>query len=1334
MKSDMRINRRRTVGARAVSAATIQVGLCNPNPMRPGARRFAGAPLMSAAALGVGLCLYHPSVSWGQQDVYQATQAGSANGGTGVDGGWWFDGANWLETANGTTAATSPNTANNEPINVDATTYSTLPQQGLIFDPVNDPYNTGSVMTVTYNSGTASHLYISSASATSTLVQANTFTVDSGSLETYDAIVGRDGPGEMVQNGGTYIFDITMQVGMSHNSGAQNGIYDYTGGTLWGAVNPQTDVGATGSSRGIRLGNVAGSTGTFIVDNSGSTHGNAGSIQVDNYYAGGYVSGGVGITDFVYDGAGNDSEYPTANGGVVPIQVTGGTTTGEGQLAIRNYSATEGTGTTDLELTLDAAPEVTDGVPQNLALFIYEDGIHGQSTFSPVFSNVPSGTTPNYFLTEGSTVTAVYQNTTYVWDIYYDGSVGFSNANTSQIDSITQTGGNTSTGSAGAVVLIGEGIITPVGNGVWAASTGGSWQTASDWSNSIIPAAIPVTFGSAIGVNSIVTLDGNETVSGITFSNSFSYTIAQGSSGSLFINNGATAAPVTVSLGTHTISAPVVLGSNVSVTVTNPGDDLILSGNVSGTGGLTLLAGSGSLTLSGSNTYSGGTTVKAGALVLTDPGALPGAGLNVLNNANVLVEGGTSSAPIYAGNIVGGGNLTVGDNGVAGYLKLASASGGILQSSLALGASSAAKPVSIFNDNLTTSTTNSGSTAAPTATSTNYDIASSKAATNSGINTPGDLTLSLDTATTSGFSEAQALFTSTPKTLVNPNDAIELDVTFKDTSSLLAGGASSSIVLGLFNSGSPQSYPDSGLNNSGLNSTAGSSFATGGTSLWQGYVGRFAAAGGNNEAYTRPLQNGAGTTSANQDLLFNAADTSAYSNPAGTQIGGSQTSTFSLSTGSVYTADMLITLLSSGQLSIADTLYSGAGTNGSILQQQSGLDATSTFTPSFDGLAFGIRNSGTSLQPIMDVSNVSVSFLSGTPVTETGTLDLNGNSATAGGLTGSGTLDNVSAGGSVSLTLNGSGTSTFGGVIRNTSGNVGVTLSSGTQVMTGNNTYSGPTILNGGALIADSAGGLSPNSAIVNNSNLVIDAGTSSSPVVSGNLSGTGNLIIGNSTTPAYLRLAANSHTSSVKWSALQLSSNSTLDIANDTLAINYAGSSDPVTSVVSLLTTGYGAGGNWKGTAGILSSTAGNGGLTPLLSVGYADGNNPYDLSRVAGLQTNQILIKYTLAGDAILAGTVNFNDLLIVAQNFNKTGEDWVGGNFIYNPTGLVNFNDLLIVAQNFNKVLSPAGSSDNSLGGSTVPLQATVDSVPEPTALSLVAIGAAGMLARRKRNRSA
>jgi hypothetical protein len=135
-------------------------------------------------------------------------------------------------------------------------------------------------------------------------------------------------------------------------------------------------------------------------------------------------------------------------------------------------------------------------------------------------------------------------------------------------------------------------------------------------------------------------------------------------------------------------------------------------------------------------------------------------------------------------------------------------------------------------------------------------------------------------------------------------------------------------------------------------------------------------------------------------------------------------------------------------------------------------------------------------------------------------------------------------------------------------------------------------------------------------------------------------------------------------------------------------------------------------------------------LSIGYADGNT--DLG--AGATANQVLIKLTLAGDANLDGVVDMNDLMIVGQRLNTTGNDWAEGNFNYDPNGVVNFSDLLIIGQNLNQSINSAGVE---LGGNTVPvgeagsITTNTTVVPEPGSVALVA--AAGLLTRRRKSKN-
>jgi len=126
-----------------------------------------------------------------------------------------------------------------------------------------------------------------------------------------------------------------------------------------------------------------------------------------------------------------------------------------------------------------------------------------------------------------------------------------------------------------------------------------------------------------------------------------------------------------------------------------------------------------------------------------------------------------------------------------------------------------------------------------------------------------------------------------------------------------------------------------------------------------------------------------------------------------------------------------------------------------------------------------------------------------------------------------------------------------------------------------------------------------------------------------------------------------------------------------------------------------------------------------------------------IGGVQPNQILIEPELAADANMDGKVDFNDLLILAQNNGSITGDWTHADFNYD--GKVDFNDLLLLAQNINQTngttllggeLPASFEAQWQLAQAEVKAADGVGSVPEPGTLSLMAIGAAGLLVRRRR----
>lgn len=302
----------------------------------------------------------------------------------------------------------------------------------------------------------------------------------------------------------------------------------------------------------------------------------------------------------------------------------------------------------------------------------------------------------------------------------------------------------------------------------------------------------------------------------------------------------------------------------------------------------------------------------------------------------------------------------------------------------------------IFTDTFTNGSTVGGASVpggASTASFTSYDVASTKNASASNIS-GGVLSVGIP-ATTSGFYEAQAIFTTSPVTLAVINDSVTLRYVFTDSANVLTGTGltnSSALWTGLYNSAS--SLPLTTLANTGLTTTQTTgSILTAGAAPWQGFVMRIAATGtngiaGSSQLYTRPAQT-TGTSSAVQELLGNNVGGGAYNGPTGTTLrtlSGSGSPT--LSVGQQYTVDYTITLLGTGTLGIVGNLFGGAGTSGPLLFTASGTaSGASALTTSFDALAVGYRYNGTSVASSLNLNSIEVSA---TIVPEPTTLALAG--------------------------------------------------------------------------------------------------------------------------------------------------------------------------------------------------------------------------------------------------------------------------------------------------------------------------------------------------------
>jgi hypothetical protein len=337
-----------------------------------------------------------------------------------------------------------------------------------------------------------------------------------------------------------------------------------------------------------------------------------------------------------------------------------------------------------------------------------------------------------------------------------------------------------------------------------------------------------------------------------------------------------------------------------------------------------------------------------------------------------------------------------------------------------------------------------------------------------------------------------------------------------------------------------------------------------------------------------------------------------------------------------------------------------------------------------------------------------------------GTLAVTGSFATTRGMSvaSPGGTINVSPG--ATLTVNSPSMTWFGGTLNVTNtGTLAIALSADNVYVSAGtklNISSGANVVVSGSFdpFTDSVN-TSNHVAIVNNGSLAVDVNSA----VAG-ITGNGALTVGNGTTSNTLQIATGSGLNTV--SSLTINANSALDLTNNHLIINYAGSADPVATIRQYLKEGYN-GGAWNG-PGIDSSAVAADGVS--YGLGYADAA---DAGNPAHLASGTIEIAFTLLGDANLDGVVNGIDFGILAANFNHGASAWDQGDFNYD--GVVNGIDFGELAANFNH---GAGAAAWESVVSFAQANGLMADLPEPlgTGLMVVAIGGA-MLRRRGRGNS-
>jgi hypothetical protein len=203
----------------------------------------------------------------------------------------------------------------------------------------------------------------------------------------------------------------------------------------------------------------------------------------------------------------------------------------------------------------------------------------------------------------------------------------------------------------------------------------------------------------------------------------------------------------------------------------------------------------------------------------------------------------------------------------------------------------------------------------------------------------------------------------------------------------------------------------------------------------------------------------------------------------------------------------------------------------------------------------------------------------------------------------------------------------------------------------------------------------------------------------------------------------------------LQLSINTKLDLTNNLfITKNAAGSlvGSTYTGVQGLVAQGKGTSNTWNGATGIVTSQTQAIGSN-LTSIGVAQASdvraNTVSETALWGGQTitgTDTLVMYTYGGDATLDGRINIDDYIRIDNGIAGNLTGWSNGDFNYD--GKINIDDYTTVidANIGNQTLGtfPTAGGISEANG--------VTAVPEPAAVSMLALTAALKLLRRRRGK--
>ncbi len=893
--------------------------------------------------------------------------------------------------------------------------------------------------------GTASVFNGSAASATLTVNAANNASSFAGVLSdgTGGGTLGLKKTGGLtftLSGNNTYTGNTTVSagtlalVGTTNNISGSKNISVASGATIdatgltsgLGLLGTQTLAGA-----GSVLGSVSTSSGTIINPGDGSS---IGTISV-----GGLTVNTGSVVNFEF-GSGNDLINVTGNNGLVLNGAAGG---------IKLNILTSGS----------SIPFTTVGTYD---LFQFVGNVGGAGVSALTDFNIPAGTTATF----GTT------------------TVGGNNF-------VTLTLGT-----------------TPVPT--WNLSGGGSWNTAGNWTPAGVPngAGAAAVLGSSITGPSSITLDGNETVGTLSFNNpNQSYTVASGTGGSLIFDNGSTSARLAGSAGTHTISAPVTLNSNLFATIS--AGSVTIGGVISeGSAGKSItMDGAGTLVLGVANSYTGGTNLNGGVLQINTNQSL-GTGAVTFTGSGTLQAGAAGLSPTNTiavnsgvigsintngfnmtltsaitsadatGQLVKAGTGTLTVTGAKTFSGTAVVNGGALQ----LGDGTTAGSVAgAINDNASliinpganaTVSNNISGIGSMTVVGTSVVTLSGTSTFSGGMNIPANGNVVFSSAAAAGngkigLANGATLTLNGAASLFDEIDipagaTVNVELSTGNNQNLGYGGAfvgSGNVIFTLLANQRPLVFGD-----------------------WSGFTGNVSvAAGGQGFRTSNPNFQGGGAT-------FDTTGTTIYGTVTGGVVAlGAIVGTGDIGGNAATTANPTNYVIGGAVGAGQTDVYPGAFTNSSNLTAAAqvvltkvgpgtlNMAGTNSFTGSV-AVQNGVLTFANAAQVPTGIANITMGS-----ATTAGTLDLTGfgtlNLTTLATVAGSVAGNNVISSSSTNTptTINfATGTSNYGGILQDSinggTQTLALIVNSGNLTLSGTNSYTGGTTINGGTLQLGSGG------------------------------------------------------------------------------------------------------------------------------------------------------------------------------------------------------------------------------------------------------------------------